>query len=92
MINIEEFKAKVAVFTDRYEKIQEEMKASGGENGTWYESLDEDYDLVFMRVALVGTVVAITDKDWTPVFYYLEDEDWTVGDVLGGYLDLYFER
>ena len=92
MINIEEMKNRTENFIDKFEKIQDEMKIADGTIGTWYESLDEDYDLVFMRVALMGLVVAITDKEWCPVFYYLEDEDWTIGDVLGGYLDLYFKR
>ena len=92
MINIEELKEKSSNFIEKFEKIQEEMRAAEGTVGSWYESLDENYDLVFIRVALLGLVASVCDKDWTPIFYYLEDEEWTIGDLMGGYLDLYFER
>ena len=92
MINIEELKDKTSNFIEKFEKIQEEMRAAEGTVGSWYESLDENYDLVFIRVALLGLVASVCDKDWTPIFYYLEDEEWTIGDLMGGYLDLYFER
>ena len=80
---------KVQNFLDAYERVMEEKESDESERISFYESLDENYDLVVLRVPIVGDVVSIADKDWIPIFYYIEEDEWTIGDLIGGYLDLY---
>ena len=92
-MNKHEIIAKVMNFLDKYEAIEAEMNSNDSGKTSFYESLDENYDLVVIKAPVVGEVVAITDKSWTPIFYYMEDEDeFTIGDLICGYLDLYFKR
>ena len=92
MINAIDVAEKMSNFVEKYAEVTAQKEAGGPEQLSYYESLDENYDLVILEAPIVGTIVAITDNVWTPIFYYLEDDEWTLGDLIGGYLDLYYKR
>ena len=92
MTNIVEAKKEKTVnFIEKYALAKAEYEAADGDLGIWYESLDENYDIVFFRLQIVGSGVAITDKYTRPEFFYLKDDEveWKDVDVLLGYLELY---
>ena len=82
---------KCTSFIEKYALAKAEYEAADGDLGIWYESLDENYDIVFFRLQIVGAGVAVVDKNTCPMFYYLENDEieWNPGDVLLGYLELY---
>ena len=51
--------------------------------------LDDKYELAVM---CNGKLIAIVEQETKePVLYYCDEDDWTLGDVLGGYLDFWFK-
>lgn len=91
-INSKLITEKVSVFVQAYEELRSEIQNGDGTKTFFEKTLDEDYDLVIIESPVVGEIVAITDSAMNAIFYYLEDDEWTIGDLIGGYLDLYFKR
>ena len=86
MLNSLETKTRAIKFIDRYY-----LALSYLENATDKLSvsiaIDDKYDLAVM---CNGKLIAIVEHETKePVLYYCDEDEWTLGDILGGYIDLY---
>ena len=90
-INEQELQRKTADLCRAYNAVKEKAKEhlTGGE---FYveERIDENYLLVVSFKN--GEQYSIVGNSYELEFCYFEEDQWTFGDLLGGYLDLYYQR
>lgn len=86
MIDFEDMRAKTNAIVDALKNIAELLGHNDDKTVAFEVPIDETYSLVAVRG---GEVVLIVDGD-DVVMDYVPDDEWLVGDVVSGYLDLYF--
>ena len=91
MINFEDMRTKVDAIIEAYSKVEDLMGRDDSKAAAVEVPIDETYSLVAVRGGEAMFIVDGTNRDHI-VLDYLPDDEWTPGDVIGGYLDLYIER
>ena len=88
----EELKEKVSNFIERYYDLMDTFEEADDDVKGVSIQIDETYQLRYEIVDIIGnTVIAIHDTELgESVLWYTLDEDYTLGDLVGGYLDLVF--
>ena len=86
MIDFEDMRVKTNAIVDALKNIAELLGHNDDKTVAFEVPIDETYSLVAVRG---GEVVLIVDGD-DVVMDYVPDDEWLVGDVVSGYLDLYF--
>lgn len=90
MINVDIVCEKTIAFTEAYRKVSEIVSDEETvQDLAVGERIDENY---FLVSAFGGEFWAIAQNDNTLIFWYGPDDDFTFGDMLGGYLDLVLDK
>ena len=91
MINVEQISEKTVAFVCAYEEVGKMVYANELNHEIAVAArIDEQYALVS---AFNGDFWAIAKVEGNELaFWYGPEDEWTFGDLLGGYLDLYFEK
>ena len=87
-MNFDELRNKVDMIISAYEKVEAALGFNDDKAVAVEAQIDETYSLVAVRG---GEAMFIMSGDGI-VLDYIPDDDWTPGDIVGGYLDLYFTR
>ena len=74
-------------YTEVKKKVEESLD---GKEFYVEEPIDENYILIASFKN--GEQYSIVDKEYNLQFCYFDEDDWTIGDLVGGYLDLYYEK
>ena len=91
MINFEDVRTKVDAIIEAYSKVEDLMGRDDSKAAAVEVPIDETYSLVAVRGGEAMFIVDGENRDHI-VLDYIPDDEWTPGDVIGGYLDLYIER
>ena len=91
MINFEDVRAKVDAIVEAYSKVEDLMGRDDSKAAAVEVPIDETYSLVAVRGGEAMFIVDGANRDHI-VLDYIPDDEWTPGDIIGGYLDLYIER
>lgn len=89
----DEIKGKVTNFIEKYYDMMETFESGGEDVKGVSIMIDDTYQLRYEVVDIIGNaIIAIHDVELgEPVMWYSLDEDYTLGDLIGGYLDLTFD-
>ena len=88
MNNFDEVRTKVNNIVEALEQIAMLLGRDDDKAAAFEVRIDESYSLVAVRG---GDVLCIMEGDLV-VMDYVPDDEWTIGDIVGGYLDLYFTK
>ena len=86
--NFEDLRTKVNQIVEALEQIAMLLGHNDDKAAAFEVPIDETYSLVAVRG---GDVLCIVEGD-NVVMDYVPDDEWTIGDIVGGYLDLYFTK
>lgn len=86
--NFEDVRARVNIIVEALEQIAMLLGRDDNKAAAFEVQIDENYNLVAVRG---GDVLCIVEGD-NVVMDYVPDDEWTIGDIVGGYLDLYFTK
>ena len=88
----EDLKEKVSNFIEKYYDMMETFESENEDVKGVSIQIDETYQLRYEIVDIIGNaIIAIHDTELgEAVLWYTLDEDYTLGDLVGGYLDLVF--
>ncbi len=92
-MNKDELKEKVSNFIEKYYDMMEAFETEEEDVRGISIMIDETYQLRYEIVDIIGNaIIAIHDVELgEPIMWYSLDEDYTLGDLVGGYLDLVFK-
>lgn len=84
-MNFDELRTKAEAVIKAYEQIEELLGQNDDKAAAIEVQIDETYSLVAVRG---GAAMFILEGD-NIVLDYIPDDDWTPGDIIGGFIDLY---
>lgn len=85
-MNFDEFREKINNIVSALEQIMMLLVRDDDKAAAFEVQIDETYSLVAVRG---GDVLCIVEGD-NVVMDYVPDDEFTIGDIIGGYMDLYF--
>ena len=87
-MDFDEVRTKVGNIVEALEQISMLLGRDDAKTAAYEVRIDETYSLVAVRG---GDVMCIVEGS-NVVMDYVPDDEWTIGDIISGYLDLYFTR
>ncbi len=84
-MNFDEIRAKAEAVIKACEQIEELLGQNDDKAAAIEVRIDETYSLVAVR----GGAAMFIMEDDNIVLDYIPDDDWTLGDIIGGFVDLY---
>lgn len=87
MINFNEMTIKAASIIAAYENVCELLESDPDNKAAVEVPIDEAYVLIGIRD---GATFIIMSNDGSEQIDFIPDDDWTPGDLIGAYIDLYF--
>lgn len=85
-MNFDDFREKINNIVSALEQIMMLLVRDDDKTAAFEVQIDETYSLVAVRG---GDVLCIVEGD-NVVMDYVPDDEFTIGDIIGGYMDLYF--
>lgn len=88
MINFEEMRNKVDAVVKAMEKVETALGFDDDKTAAVEVPIDETFSLVAVRGGEAWFIMEGKEIRYD----FIPDDDWTYGDIVGAYVDLYFER
>ena len=88
LLDFEEIRNKADAIIEAYSKVEDLLARDDSKTVAVEVPIDETYNLVAVRGGEAMFIVDGVNHDHI-VLDYIPDDEWTPGDVIGGYLDLY---
>ena len=85
-MNFDDFREKINNIVSALEQIMMILGRDDDKAAAFEVQIDETYSLVAVRG---GDVLCIVEGN-NVVMDYVPDDEFTIGDIIGGYMDLYF--
>lgn len=92
MLKINEVNEKVLAITSAYERVCKKLEGNDTHDIVCAETnIDKLYKFVMWDGSQICAICR-ADNGIETYLFDSEEDDWTIGDLIGAYLDLYFER